>query len=73
MSEPNALLNVIPHVRTAVRKPSSPRVYHFERRKTAPYHPMRTYTKHPPWRLTGKNALSQIPKKKRVRRAPVKL
>ena len=48
MSEPNAVLNILPHERTAIRKPSSPRVYHFERRKTAPCRPMKTYTTHPP-------------------------
>ena len=41
MSEPKALLNRLPHERTAVRKPSSLRLYHFERRNKAPCHPMR--------------------------------
>ena len=48
MSEPKALLNMMPHERIAVRKPSSLRLYHFERRNKAPYHSMRTCVKHSP-------------------------
>ena len=48
MSEPKALLNMLPHERIAVRKPSSLRLYHFERRNTAPYHSVRTTAKHSP-------------------------
>ena len=47
MSEPKALLNRLPHERTAVRKPSSLRLYHFERRNKAPCNPVRTSRKHP--------------------------
>jgi len=57
MSEPNALLIRIPHERYAVRRPSSERLYHFDRRKRAP----------------GKKAASTKPRKNRVRRAPAKL
>lgn len=45
MSEPNALLSVIPHERIAVRRPSSLRVYHFERRNKAPYFSVRICVK----------------------------
>ena len=38
MSAPKALLNKLPHERTAVRRPSSLRLYHFERRNKAPCH-----------------------------------
>ena len=48
MSEPNALLNIIPHERIAVRKPSSLRLYHFERRNKAPYLSVRMCVKHSP-------------------------
>ena len=48
ISEPNALLNKLPHVRIAVRKPSSLRLYHFERRNKAPYHSVRICVKHSP-------------------------
>ena len=48
MSDPKALLIKIPQVRMAVRKPSSLRLYHFERRNTAPYHSVRTSAKHSP-------------------------
>ena len=48
MSEPKALLNRLPHVRAAVRKPSSLRLYHFERRNNAPCHSVRTCAKHSP-------------------------
>ena len=54
---PNALLMRFPHVRMAVRNPSSVRVYHLERRNKAP----------------GKNAASTKPRKNRVRSAPTKL
>ena len=47
MSEPKALLSMLPHKRMAVRKPSSLRLYHFERRNKAPYKSVRTYTKYP--------------------------
>ena len=46
MSEPNALLNKLPHVRIAVRKPSSLRLDHFERRNRAPYLSVSVYMKH---------------------------
>ena len=36
MSAPKALLNKLPHERIAVRRPSSLRLYHFERRNKAP-------------------------------------
>ena len=42
MSEPKALLNMLPHEKMAIRKPSSLRLYHFERMNTAPCHSMRT-------------------------------
>jgi hypothetical protein len=48
MSEPTAFLNRLPHERTAVRKPSSLRLDHFERRNKAPCHPVRTRTKNSP-------------------------
>jgi len=57
MSEPNALLMRRPHESSAVRSPSSDRLYHFERRKRAP----------------GKKEASTKPRKNRVRRAAVKL
>ncbi len=57
MREPKALLIKLPQERSAVRTPSSLRVYHFERRKSAP----------------GKNAASTKPRKNRVRSAPTKL
>ena len=46
MSEPKALLSMLPHKRMAVRKPSSLRLYHFERRNKAPYKSVRTSTKY---------------------------
>ena len=46
MSEPKALLNKLPHERIAVRRPSSLRLYHFERRNKAPCHSVRTCAKH---------------------------
>jgi hypothetical protein len=48
MSEPKALLSMLPHVRAAVRKPSSLRLYHFERRNNAPCHSVRTCAKYSP-------------------------
>lgn len=48
MSEPKALLNKIPHERIAVRRPSSLRLYHFERRNKAPCLSVRTHTVHSP-------------------------
>jgi hypothetical protein len=48
MSEPNALLNIIPHERRAVRKPSSLCLYHFERRNKAPYLSVRICVKRSP-------------------------
>ena len=48
MSEPKALLNKLPHERMAVRKPSSLRLYHFERRNKAPCHFMRLCAKRSP-------------------------
>lgn len=54
---PKALLIRLPQERSAVRSPSSLRVYHFDKRKRAP----------------GKNAASIKPRKKRVRSAPTKL
>lgn len=54
---PNALLKRPPQKRSAVRWPSSLRLYHFDSRKSAP----------------GKKAASTKPRKKRVRRAPKKL
>ena len=54
---PNALLIKLPQDSSAVRSPSSDRLYHFESRKREP----------------GKNAASTKPRKKRVSRAPVKL
>lgn len=55
--EPKALLIRLPQERTAVRTPSSDRLYHFDNRNKAP----------------GKNAASTNPRKKRVSSAPVKL
>ena len=57
MSDPKALLIKLPQERTAVRTPSSDRLYHFDNRNKAP----------------GKNAASTKPRKKRVRSAPTKL
>jgi hypothetical protein len=48
MSEPKALLNVLPHAWTAVSKPSSLHLYHFEEGSKAPCHPVRTRTKNSP-------------------------
>ena len=48
MSEPKALLNKLPHERIAVRKPSSLRLYHFERRNKAPFRFIRMCKKHSP-------------------------
>ena len=57
MSDPKAFEMMFPQYRSAVRVPSSLRLYHFEMRKSAP----------------GKNAASTKPRKKRVRSAPMKL
>jgi hypothetical protein len=57
MSEPNALLMRRPQESSAMRRPSSERLYHFDRRKRAP----------------GKKAASTKPSRNRVRKAPVKL
>lgn len=51
------MLMMFPQYRIATRRPSSSRLYHFERRKSAP----------------GKKAASTKPRKKRVSRAPTKL
>ena len=48
MSDPKALLNKLPQTRMAVRKPSSLRLYHFERMNKAPCRSVRTSTKHSP-------------------------
>ena len=45
MSEPKALLNKLPHIRIAVLKPSSLRLYQFERRNKAPCLSVRTRVK----------------------------
>ena len=57
MSDPKAFEMMFPQYRSAVRVPSSLRLYHFDMRKSAP----------------GKNAASTKPRKKRVRSAPMKL
>ena len=48
MSEPKALLNKLPQVRRAVRKPSSLRLYHFERSNKVPCRIVRECGKHLP-------------------------
>jgi hypothetical protein len=63
MSGPKELLNILPQARTAVRKPSSLRLHHFERRNKAPCHSVRTRTKNWPVLTHWENTHLQIPRR----------
>ena len=70
MSEPEALLNILPHAGTAVRKQSSLCLYHFERGNNAPSHSVRIRTRNSPVRTHWKKRGFANPREEARQKSP---